>query len=73
MGQIEIKNVMPSYPSDQWDQVFAVGDLHGDVDLTVRLFRDVLKVVKGGDGSSLDGWTWKANGFNNRSDEMMNP
>ena len=48
---------MPYYPSDAWDTVFAVGDIHGDVGLTIRLFCDVIGVVK---YTHTNTWEWVA-------------
>ena len=45
------------YPAEAFDRVYALSDLHGDVDVAILLFRDVMGAVgPGGD----DDWLWTA-------------
>ena len=47
------------YPADAFDTVYAASDLHGDVDVTVTIFRDLLGVVAHPEDCATT-WRWVA-------------
>lgn len=50
---------MPFYPSDEWDTVYALSDVHGDVGIVLTLFCDVMKVVERNLDPTSDPKTWR--------------
>jgi hypothetical protein len=48
------------FPVDAFDTVYAVSDLHGDVDVAITLFRDVLRVIGNPPEAPPTVWRWVA-------------